>query len=78
MAVRVGQNGLPEEVIEMMVAYIAGVVALVTLGGIIGGLVGAAFRIHKDERAFRQDLDERRRALRSVARATEHHAGLPR
>ncbi len=62
----------------MMVAYVGVVVALVALGGIIGGLVGAGFRIHKDERAFRQDLDERRRAVRRAARAADQHVGLPR
>jgi hypothetical protein len=61
-----------------MVAYVAVVVALVAFGAIIGGLVGAAFRIHKDERAFRQDLDERIRAIRREAHAADQHVGLPR
>jgi hypothetical protein len=45
--------------------WVAAVVALLALGALIGALAGMAFRIQKDERAFRRDMNEaRNRAVR--------------
>jgi hypothetical protein len=53
-----------EEVIEVGF-YVAAVVALLAFGAMIGALAGMAFRIQKDEREFRRDMnDARNRAAR--------------